>query len=136
MWIELETALEDKGASCICHRSVQPSLSGVACGLHWAVSFVLYHKAGLDLAGPGGYHVSVHSANLRTGESSVRDVAGGVLVKAGGIGCGSCFHGLCCCSKNCKLDYQSTPLGSVALSICSALLPWVCQLVHKVQNAG
>lgn len=51
----------------------------------------------------------------------MKDVAGDVLFKVSGIGCWSCFHGHCCCSKNYKLDYQSIQLGSVALSICFSL---------------
>lgn len=35
----------------------------MACGSIGLLSVVLSHETGLDLSGPGGYHVSVHSAN-------------------------------------------------------------------------
>lgn len=46
------------------------------------LSVVLHHETGLDLAGPGGYHVSVHPANPGNRREQVRDVAGAVLFKA------------------------------------------------------
>lgn len=56
--------------------------------LEWPVAsigllaIVLHHETGLDLAGPGGYHVSVHPANLGNRREQVSDVAGAVLFKA------------------------------------------------------
>lgn len=56
--------------------------------LEWSVasigllSVVLHHETGHDLADPGGYHVSVHPANLGNRREQVRDVAGAVLFKA------------------------------------------------------
>lgn len=82
VWTELETALENKRASCIRYKSMQPSLSGMVCASIGLLSVVLHHETGLDLAGPGGYHVSVHPANLGNRREQVRDVAGAVLFKA------------------------------------------------------
>lgn len=84
VWTELETALENKRASCIHHKSAAlPLWNGLWPPLGCSqCSNGLHHETGLDLAGPGGYHVSVHPANPGNKREQVRDVAGAVLFKA------------------------------------------------------